>query len=152
MDSIRRARPHMDPAGGPSEARAQQLAAVLEIITQVTLGEAEGFGAHSQLSADLGVESIDLLDILFKIEDAFGISLGSPPPPFLDGGFFEPEAGNLSGGRLTDAGRRALAGVPGLDAARLAGDGAAAYLGSVGALVDLVGGHLSRGAPPGRSP
>jgi acyl carrier protein len=57
---------------------------------------------EANLLTDLGVESIDMLDILFQIEHAFGVEMERDElfPDFL----FEDNTDLVQAGRLTDAG------------------------------------------------
>ena len=127
-----------------SSHRADVVQQVLNVVSSVTMTPAEGASEVSQLVEDLGVESIDLLDIFYQLEDAFSVDFGGLPV-FLDRAFLESEAGNIKDGRLTKAGWDRLAPYPYLRRPRLEADNVGAYLGSVGALVDLVMDRLLRG-------
>lgn len=120
---------------------------LLALVCAITLHDPAGATEDDLLGRDLGVESIDLLDLLFQVEERLDVSLGEAPP-FLDGAFFEASAGNLDGGRLTDAGREVLRGCVYLDPERMAGESCGAYLGSVRALVDLVVWRRASGGHP----
>lgn len=56
---------------------------------------------EATLQGDLGAESIDFLDIVFRLEKAFGIKV-PPGELFPDNVLNNPEF--VSGGKLTDAG------------------------------------------------
>ena len=114
---------------------------VLAIVAGVTLADPKAFDGSAQLEADLGVESIDLLDILYEMEERFSISIGAPPP-FLDRAFFDDESGHVSAGGLTASGRALLRSHTYLSTERLESDQAVSYLGSVQSLVDLARYHM----------
>ena len=80
---------------------------------------AERIRMESVLVRDLGAESIDMLDLSFRIEDRFGVSIESneierEATKRLPGGVYEKD-GFLTEEALSEIGRAA----PGLDPARL---------------------------------
>jgi acyl carrier protein len=89
------------------------------LLTEVLSIPQEKLQSGSVLMNDLGAESIDLLDLSFRIEETFNVRLESNE--------LEREAGKLVGGpvyepdgRLTDQALEALArACPGLDKGRL---------------------------------
>lgn len=114
---------------------------LIAIIADVLLTPLQELPEDAQLIEDLGIESIDLLDILYKLEDTFAIEVGEPLPVF-DGDFYAPVSGNFDGGALTEKGIVALKRYPFLDEKRLAASDAKTYLRSLGLLIDLIAYHL----------
>lgn len=60
----------------------------------------------SRLKADLGAESIDFLDIVFRLERQFGIQI--PREELFPESIFQGDATFVSGGKVTPAGLAAL--------------------------------------------
>jgi acyl carrier protein len=60
----------------------------------------------ARLKADLGAESIDFLDIVFRLEKQFGITI--PREELFPESIFQGDATYVSGGKVTPAGLAAL--------------------------------------------
>lgn len=117
-------------------SRAEIQAKIIDVVTQVTLADKSNVGEDSHLFQDLGVESIDFIDIIYNLETAFGVEVSSDAL-FTDRDFFEPDAGHWDGKRFTAKGQEALEAFPYLNQARLAAD-PQHYLYSIGMLVDFI--------------
>ena len=80
---------------------------LLPLIREVTGARADQVTMASNLMADLGAESIDLLDLSFLIEETFGITIEADEferqaSQHIPGGQYEPAApayGSQAGGR-----------------------------------------------------
>jgi len=57
-------------------AREDVLAKLAEIIAEVTGFEPEEIQAEDSLSEDIGIESFDIVDINFRVEEVFGVRIG----------------------------------------------------------------------------
>ena len=83
---------------------------VSEVLEEALGCDDDEITPEASLTADLGAESIDFLDIVFRLEKAFG----TPENPFkIDQGELFPEnvmdnADWVSGGKFTDAGMDTL--------------------------------------------
>lgn len=123
-------------------------AVVVKVVAKITLGQPQDIDLSQQLRGDLAIESIDLMDILYELEEHLGIRVGAGPL-FLDPEFFEETSGAFQGDNLTEQGLTRLGVYPGLDPHQLAGPSARLYLGSVAALVDWAHGErMAVGRPP----
>jgi acyl carrier protein len=60
----------------------------------------------SRLQADLGAESIDMLDIVFRLEREFGLRI--PRTELFPESVFQGDPAFVQGGRVTDAGMTEL--------------------------------------------
>jgi acyl carrier protein len=60
----------------------------------------------SKLQADLGAESIDIVDLLFRLESEFGIDI--PESDFYPAGLFQQHPEYVQNGRVTERGLAAL--------------------------------------------
>ena len=60
----------------------------------------------ARLKADLGAESIDFLDIVFRLEKQFGVTI--PREELFPESIFQGDATFVSGGKVTPAGLAAL--------------------------------------------
>jgi acyl carrier protein len=98
------------------------------------------------LTKDLGAESIDFLDIVFKLEQAFGIKIAQGEL-FPDNVAQDPEY--VKDGKVTEKGIAALkARMPHVDFSKFAADpqlGNVANVFTVSALVKFVEGKLGKG-------
>lgn len=121
-------------------SRAEVLAKIIDVVTQVTLADKSNVGESSHLFQDLGVESIDFIDIIYNLETTFGVEVSSDAL-FTDRDFFESDAGNWDGNQFTAKGQAALADFPYLNKTRLARE-PQDYLYSVGMLVDFIESRL----------
>jgi acyl carrier protein len=81
-------------------------ARLAKVLVQALGVEQDEIKPSATLQGDLGAESIDFLDIIFRLEQEFGIKI--PRGEF----FFEPveqgDAGYVQDGRLTELGLTAL--------------------------------------------
>ena len=129
-----------------------------EIHTKVARVLAEALGVDEDdvipsatLQGDLGAESIDLLDIIFRLERRFGIKI--PRGELFPDSIFEDQADLVQDGRVTDRGLAELRSrMPYADLADFERDrrlGADADLFTVDLLVKYVGWKLGR---DGQSP
>jgi acyl carrier protein len=80
---------------------------VVDVLSESLAVEPGTVTPESNLLTDLGAESIDLLDVVFRLEREFGIEIprGELFPDFL----FRATSDFVEDGRLTDAGRRQVA-------------------------------------------
>ena len=80
---------------------------VVDVLSESLAVEPGAVTPESNLLTDLGAESIDLLDVVFRLEREFGIEIprGELFPDFL----FRNTGDFVEDGRLTDAGRRQVA-------------------------------------------
>jgi acyl carrier protein len=80
---------------------------VVDVLSESLAVEPGNVTPESNLLTDLGAESIDLLDVVFRLEREFGIEIprGELFPDFL----FRSTGDFVEDGRLTDAGRRQVA-------------------------------------------
>lgn len=122
-------------------SRAEIQSKVIDVVTQVTLADKTNVNEHSHLFDDLGVESIDFIDIIYNLETAFGVEISSDAL-FTDRDFFDAENGNAAGNALTDKGREALKAFPYLNNAKAFGPNARHYLYSIEMLVDFIESRL----------
>ena len=61
---------------------------------------------EARLKADLGAESIDFLDIVFRLEKGFGVTI--PREELFPESIFQGDATYVSGGKVTPVGLAAL--------------------------------------------
>lgn len=122
--------------GAGSLSREDISTEVRAICASVLLMEPGDVRESSSLFGELQAESIDILDILTRLEEGFGVVIDRPFP-FLDRAFFEEGGGNFEGGVLSSLGAEALSACTFLSHDRLLGEGGAAYLASIAPLVDL---------------
>jgi acyl carrier protein len=118
-------------------SRADIQSRVIDVITQVTLADKSTVTGRSSLFDDLGVESIDFIDIIYNLETEFGVEI-SNDSLFTDREFFSPEAGNWKDGRLTEQGATALKAFSYVNPDRAYGPEAQQYLYSIEMLVDYI--------------
>lgn len=118
-------------------SRAEILDRVIDVVTQVTLADKGNVTEASQLFDDLGVESIDFIDIIYNLETEFGVEIPNEAI-FTDRDFFAPASGHWQDGRLTDSGVAALKAFGYLNPMRLAGDAPQRYVYSIEMLVDFI--------------
>lgn len=126
-------------------SRAEIQAKIIDVVTQVTLADKSNVNGDSHLFDDLGVESIDFIDIIYNLDSAFGVEINSDML-FTDKDFFAPESGNWAGGTLTPKGRQALEAFAYLNKARAFGPNAQHYLYSIDMLVDFMESKLGENA------
>ncbi len=62
-----------------------------DIIAEVTGFETEEIGDNDSLSEDIGIESFDIVDINFRVEEVFGIKMGEDTFWNFRGIFENPE-------------------------------------------------------------
>lgn len=118
-------------------SREETTKRIARVIAEVTLVEEDKINEDSHLFDDLGVESIDFVDIIYNLESEFGIEIPNDAL-FSDRNFLDEDTGHMADGVLTKEGRAALAAYPYLNQRRLAGENPGAYLYSVANLVDFV--------------
>ena len=96
---------------------------------------------RATLQGDLGAESIDMLDIVFRLEREFGIRI--PRGELFPESIFQGDPEFIQGGRVTDAGMAALRSL--MPYADLAGFDSDRGLGSVPDLftVDLIARYVA---------
>ncbi len=124
--------------------RSEIASRVIDVVVQVTLTDKRQVSEESQLYEDLGVESIDFIDIIFNCETEFEIEIPNESI-FTDREFFNPENGNWKDGTFTEQGIKTLKQYPYLDASKISGPDPKAYLYSLGMLVDYIEHRLSSG-------
>ena len=117
--------------------RSEITSRVIDVVVQVTLTDKNQVNEDSQLYEDLGVESIDFIDIIFNCETEFEIEIPNETV-FTDREFFDPENGHWKDGKFTEKGLEEMKRFPYLDKKKLAGPDAKAYLYSLGMLVDYI--------------
>lgn len=108
-------KPALAPAGGAAAGEAEVFARLVPLIVEVTGAAESEIAMASVLTADLGAESLDLLDLSFLIEEAFGIRIEADEfearaKARLAGAAYE-EDGYLTPAALAEL-RRALPEVP----------------------------------------
>jgi len=123
-------------------SRAEIQTKVIDVVTQVTLADKTHVNEHSHLFDDLGVESIDFIDIIYNLETAFGVEISSDAL-FTDRDFFESGNGNWTDAGLTEKGRGALEAFGYLNADKAFGHAPRNYLYSIEMLVDFIQSKLS---------
>ncbi|MFM7205016.1 MAG: acyl carrier protein [Myxococcota bacterium] len=126
-------------------SRAEIQLKIIDVVTQVTLADKSNVNGDSHLFDDLGVESIDFIDIIYNLDSAFGVEISSDML-FTDKDFFAPESGNWAAGGLTDKGKQALQAFGYLNKARALGPHAQQYLYSIEMLVDFIESKLGETA------
>ena len=77
---------------GPAEVQAS----VTALVSQALAVPCDRVHRHSSLIDDLGAESIDFLDILFRVEAAFGIEI--PDDEMWKGSFQDADASAIEAG------------------------------------------------------
>lgn len=117
--------------------RSEITSRVIDVVVQITLTDKDQVTEDSQLYEDLGVESIDFIDIIFNCETEFGIEIPNETV-FTDREFFNPENGNWKDGKFTEKGWEELKRFPYLNQKKLNGPDPKAYLYSLGMLVDYI--------------
>lgn len=117
--------------------RSEILSRIIDVVIQVTLSDKSKVTETSQLYEDLGVESIDFIDIIFNCETEFGIEIPNESI-FTDREFFSDGNGSWKDGRLTDQGKKALEAFPYLNPAKIDGPDAPTYAYSLEMLVDYI--------------
>lgn len=110
---------------------------VADVISQVTLADRAGIKESSHLFDELGVESIDFVDIIYNLETAFDIEI-SNESLFTDRDFFNPESGYWANDTFTTAGEKAISEFEYLTPDTLSKPNIKHYLYSVEMLVDYV--------------
>jgi len=125
-------------------SRSEIVSRVIDVVVQVTLTDKSQVSEESQLYDDLGVESIDFIDIIFNCETEFGIEIPNETI-FTDREFFNPENGNWKDGKFTEQGLETIKQFPYLDASKINGPDPQSYLYSLGMLVDYIQYRLSSG-------
>lgn len=115
---------------------------VIDVVTHVTLADKSNVTEQSHLFDDLGVESIDFIDIIYNLETAFEIEISSDAL-FTDRDFLADDSGNWDGEHFTEKGRVALEAFPYLNRAKAFGPEGSRYLYSIEMLVDFVESRLS---------
>ena len=88
-----------------SELNGKILDKVKDCLSQALSVEKEGISPESSLTRDLGAESIDFLDIVFRLEQAFSIKI---PRGDLFPEQFLTAAEYVQNGRVTNAGLEEL--------------------------------------------
>jgi acyl carrier protein len=81
-------------------------ARVTKVLVQALGLEEDDIKPSATLQGDLGAESIDFLDIVFRLEREFGIK--SPQGELLPSLIFRGDPDNVQDGQLTDEGLAAL--------------------------------------------
>lgn len=123
--------------------RSQEIFEGVRDVLMDALGVDEGeVTRESKVIDDLGAESLDVLDIAFRLDKKFGMKIPWqdlwPKEIIDDSALYEPDPGH-DGRRLTDRGVEAIRErMPWLDAQALARDRRFASGFTVGALCDLV--------------
>ncbi len=111
---------------------------VREVLVDALAVDDDEVTPEAKLIADLGAESIDILDISFKLEQAFGFKIAQGEL-FPEGVTQDPEF--VEGGKVTDKGLEELKGrLPHFDFTSLEADrsvGNVANIFTVDALVDF---------------
>ncbi len=101
--------------------------------------------AEAALMGDLGAESIDFLDIVFRLEKAFGIKI--PREELFPAESLMNNSGFVSNGKLTETGLKELRQkIPHIDISAFENDPDINKLGdlfTVGAIVNYVGSKLN---------
>src|SRR5262245_12137423 len=95
---------------------------VVTVISESLAVEPDEVRPDANLLRDLGAESIDLLDLVFRLENEFSLDIprGELFPDFL----FRATSDFVADGRLTDAGRKQVSeAFPFIDDAAVAGVG-----------------------------
>jgi acyl carrier protein len=85
--------------------RDEIYAKVKDVLVDALAADEDDVSSESRLTKDLGAESIDFLDIVFKLEQAFGIKI-SQGELFPEGVTQDPKY--VQGGKLTPEGIAAL--------------------------------------------
>ena len=119
-------------------SREEILSRLIDVVVQVTLADKAAVDKKSQLYEDLGVESIDFIDIIFNCETEFDIKEIPNDSIFTDRDFVKEGSGNLEDGCLTDEGKEVLKAFPYLNPARLHNSDVTKYLYSMEMLVDYI--------------
>ncbi|WP_370010188.1 acyl carrier protein [Nocardia cyriacigeorgica] len=103
-----------------TETTAQTLEAVREAVAEAVGIEVEEAEPDATVLGELGAESIDLLDILFRIERKVGVKIQAAEIAELLQGELSDEEFEDADGRITPAGREQLArALPQLDPSTL---------------------------------
>jgi acyl carrier protein len=133
------------PATGETHAR------VTRVLIEVLNADESDITPGATLQGDLGAESIDFLDIVFRLEREFGIRI--PRDELFPGSIFEGDPAFVQDGRVTDRGLAELrAHMPYADLADFEGDrrlSAVPDLFTVGLITRYVAWKLERGASIG---
>lgn len=79
---------------------------VKRVISEAMALDLEEFDLNSRLQTDLGAESIDYLDITFRLEREFGVKL--KPEEIFPTGLFNGQDGYIKDGKVTAEGVQLL--------------------------------------------
>ena len=131
--------------GSGQMTRDEIFGQVREVLVDALAVDEDEVSMDASLTADLGAESIDFLDIVFKLEQVFGFKIGQGEL-FPDNVAQDPEY--VQDGMLTDKGLAALKDrMPHADFSKLESDRSIAKVGqifTVEALVNFCEGKLAQ--------
>ncbi|MFT5423026.1 MAG: acyl carrier protein [Phycisphaerales bacterium] len=109
---------------------------VREVLVDALAVDEDEVTADAKIMGDLGAESIDILDIQFKLEQAFGFKIAQGEM-FPEGVMQDPEY--VKDGQITDKGLDELkAKMPHFDFSKLAGDRSVTGIGGIFTVDTLV--------------
>jgi acyl carrier protein len=121
---------------------------VATVLVQSLNADEEAITPMATLYGDLGAESIDLLDIVFRLEREFGIHIDQDE--LFPASIFQGDAGFVQDGKVTDSGMvRLRSQLPYADLSNFAGDqrvSAIPNLFTVGLVTRFIAWKLSQGA------
>jgi acyl carrier protein len=121
---------------------------VATVLGQSLNADEEAITPVATLYGDLGAESIDLLDIMFRLEREFGIHIERDE--LFPASIFQGDAGSVQDGKVTDSGMvRLRSQLPYADFSHFAGDqrvSAISDLFTVGLITRFIAWKLSQGA------
>jgi acyl carrier protein len=127
-------------------------ARVARVLAEALNADEQDITPGATLQGDLGAESIDFLDLVFRLEREFGIRI--PRGELFPESIFQDDPAFVQDGRVTDQGLAELRSrMPYADLSGFAGDrrlSAVPDLFTVGLLTGYVAWKLGRGAEAGR--
>src|SRR5579864_5691963 len=133
---------------GPVSSSNEIYTRVATVLVQSLNADEEAITPMATLHGDLGAESIDLLDIVFRLEREFGIHIDQDE--LFPASIFQGDAGFVQDGKVTDSGMvRLRSQLPYADLSNFTGDqrvSAIPDLFTVGLVTRFIAWKLSQGA------
>jgi acyl carrier protein len=137
----------------PASAFNETYARVVGVLVEALNADEEDITPAATLHRDLGAESIDLLDIVFRLEREFGIQIGRDE--LFPASIFQGDPEFVENGKVTDKGMvRLRSQLPYADLSDFEGDrrlSAIPDLFTVGLVAQFIDWKLGRGARAKRS-